>query len=320
MPISDAPISDLSSFVTVAENASFTRAAEKLATTKSSIGKAVRRLEDRLGVRLLQRTTRAVRLTEDGEIYLQAARSALAGLREAEIALSARSAEPIGRVRIDMPMGFARLLLPMLADVRRSYPKLTLEASFSDHYCSSVEARFDIAVRIGDLPVGGALTVHKLAETRLGLYASASYLNQREPIQSAAHLDKYEGVFVRDTAGKAVQKWLVTDQDTIAEARPSAGIITSDGRSCVDAAVMGFGIAQIIDRIAAPHLMSGELRHILPESDVEGPSIYAIIPSGYKMLPKASVVLDRLLDLFNDNTLKPPAPAESEAVYLSPAL
>ena len=74
MPISDAPISDLSSFVTVAENASFTRAAEKLATTKSSIGKAVRRLEDRLGVRLLQRTTRAVRLTEDGEIYLQAAR------------------------------------------------------------------------------------------------------------------------------------------------------------------------------------------------------------------------------------------------------
>src|ERR1700733_5626305 len=112
MQTGELPIQDIATFVAVAQNASFTRAAEKLGTSKSNVGKAVQRLEVRLGARLLQRTTRAVRLTEDGELYLEAARSALDGLNEAEVALSARRDEPVGRVRIDTPIGFGRLLLP----------------------------------------------------------------------------------------------------------------------------------------------------------------------------------------------------------------
>src|ERR1700750_1814572 len=100
MTSTELPINDIATFVAVAQNASFTKAAEKLGTSKSNVGKAVQRLEARLGTRLFQRTTRAVRLTEDGETYLEAARIALEGLNEAEIALAARRAEPAGRVRL----------------------------------------------------------------------------------------------------------------------------------------------------------------------------------------------------------------------------
>src|SRR5215472_11430251 len=91
------PVQDIAVFVAVAQNASFTRAAEQLATSKSNVGKAVQRLEARLKTKLFQRTTRAVRLTEDGQIYLDAARAAIDGLAEAEVALAARRNEPVGR-------------------------------------------------------------------------------------------------------------------------------------------------------------------------------------------------------------------------------
>ncbi len=116
----ELPVHDIAAFVAVAQNASFTRAAERLGTSKSNVGKAVQRLEQRLGTRLLQRTTRAVRLTEDGEIYLEAARAALDGLNDAETALSARRDEPVGRGRLDIPIGFGRLLLPTFAQDPRA--------------------------------------------------------------------------------------------------------------------------------------------------------------------------------------------------------
>src|SRR6201996_5521911 len=122
----DAPMSEIAVFVAVAQTGSFTRAAELLGTSKSNVGKAVQRLEARLGTRLFQRTTRAVRLTEDGETYLDAARVALEGLSEAEIALAARRDEPAGRVRVDAPIGFGSLLIASLGPFLQRYPRVTL--------------------------------------------------------------------------------------------------------------------------------------------------------------------------------------------------
>src|ERR1700733_14764300 len=105
MALTSPPVHDIATFVAVAQHASFTRAAEQLETSKSNVGKAVQRLEERLGTKLFQRTTRAVRLTEDGETYLVAAQDALDGLREAEQQLAARRSEPVGRVKIDLRGG-----------------------------------------------------------------------------------------------------------------------------------------------------------------------------------------------------------------------
>ena len=165
-------LSELEAFVTVAQTGSFTKAAEMLESSKSNVGKAVQRLEARLGTRLFQRTTRAVHLTEDGETYLAASQAAIEGLREAEQALAARRSEPIGRVRIDLPSGFGRLLLPTFADLRSKYPKVTLEVALTDRFAEVVAEGWDIVVRIGDLPVDSEMTVRKLCDLRLGLYAA----------------------------------------------------------------------------------------------------------------------------------------------------
>jgi DNA-binding transcriptional LysR family regulator len=297
MPTGELPVHDIATFVAVAQNASFTKAAEKLGTSKSNVGKAVQRLELRLGTRLLQRTTRAVRLTEDGEIYLEAARSALEGLSEAEVALSARRDEPVGRVRLDVPIGFGRLLLPTLLRIRQQYPKVTLELNLSDRQSDPVKDGWDIVVRAGQLPAEGEMTVRKLCDMRLALFASSGYLARHAPLSSIHDLTGHEAVVFRAGSGKT-RSWTVTEGSRVFETIAPASLITSDGRAFIDAAIAGLGIAQIFDRVAEPHVTAGELEHVLPQADVDGPPIHALIPAGRRMPPKTRVVLDTLVEFF----------------------
>lgn len=297
MPAGELPIHDIATFVAVAQNASFTKAAERLGTSKSNVGKAVQRLEVRLGTRLLQRTTRAVRLTEDGELYLEAARTALDGLNEAEIALSARRDEPVGRVRLDIPIGFGRMLLPVFALVREQYPKVTLELSLSDRQSDPVKDGWDIVIRAGELPAEGEMTVRKLCDIRLGLYASHDYVARHAPLTSIHDLTGHEAVIFRAGSGKT-RPWTVTDGNRVFETAPPASVTTGDGRAFINSAIASMGIAQIFDRVAAPHVEAGELQHVLPQADVEGPPIHALIPAGRRMPPKTRVVLDHLVEFF----------------------
>ena len=297
MPAGELPIHDIATFVAVAQNASFTKAAERLGTSKSNVGKAVQRLEVRLGTRLLQRTTRAVRLTEDGELYLEAARTALDGLNEAEIALSARRDEPVGRVRLDIPIGFGRMLLPVFALVREQYPKVTLELSLSDRQSDPVKDGWDIVIRAGELPAEGEMTVRKLCDIRLGLYASHDYVARHAPLTSIHDLTGHEAIIFRAGSGKT-RPWTVTDGNRVFETAPPASVTTGDGRAFIDFAIASMGIAQIFDRVAAPHVEAGELQHVLPQADVEGPPIHALIPAGRRMPPKTRVVLDHLVEFF----------------------
>jgi DNA-binding transcriptional LysR family regulator len=297
MPTGELPVHDIATFVAVAQNGSFTKAAEKLGTSKSNVGKAVQRLELRLGTRLLQRTTRAVRLTEDGEIYLEAARSALEGLSEAEVELSARRDEPVGRVRLDVPIGFGRLLLPTLLRVRQQYPKVTVELNLSDRQSDPVKDGWDIVIRAGQLPAEGEMTVRKLCDMRLALFASSDYLARHAPLSTIHDLTGHEAVIFRSASGKT-RPWTVSDGPRQFETMPPVSLITSDGRAFVDAAVAGLGIAQIFDRVAEPHVTARELEHVLPQADVDGMPIHALIPAGRRMPPKTRVVLDSLVEFF----------------------
>lgn len=293
MAQSPPPIHDIAAFVTVAQNASFTRAAEELGTSKSNVGKAVQRLEGRLGTRLFQRTTRIVRLTEDGETYLQAARVALGGLGEAEIELAARRDEPAGRVRLDIPVGFGRLLLPTFTVIREKYPKVTLDLSLSDRHSDAVGEGWDIVVRIGQLPADGEMTVRKLCELRNGLYASPGYLKSRDPIGSVKDLSDHEAIVFRTATGR-LRSWILREGENEFEMSANAGVIVSDGGAMIDATINGLGIAQLFDRVAQPHVASGELQRVLPEADAAGPPVHALIPLGRRMPPKSRVVLNHL--------------------------
>lgn len=289
----DAPMAEIAVFVAVAQAGSFTRAAEDLGSSKSNVGKAVQRLETRLGTKLFQRTTRAVRLTEDGETYLAAAQDALDGLREAEQQLAARRSEPAGRVKIDLPAGFGRLLLLSFTTLRERYPKLTFEVALTDRMSDPIGEGWDVVVRIGTLPQDSDLTVRKLCDLRLGLYASPDYLERRGNVTSLAALSDHDAIVFRGPTGR-LRAWTVQDGAHTRELSPSPVLVLADGQALVEAAAAGFGIAQILDRVALPYVQSGKLVHLLPDADTDGPPVHAIISLGQKMAAKTRAVVNHL--------------------------
>jgi DNA-binding transcriptional LysR family regulator len=283
----DAPMAEIAVFVAVAQTGSFTRAAEDLGSSKSNVGKAVQRLETRLGTKLFQRTTRAVRLTEDGDTYLAAAQHALDGLREAEQQLAARRSEPVGRVKIDLPMGFGRLLLPSFIQLREKYPKLTLEVALTDRMSDPIGEGWDV--------------VRKLCDLRLGLYASPDYLERRGKVMSLTDLADHDAIVFRGPAGR-LRAWTVQDGANVRDVSLSPVLVLADGQALVEAAVAGFGITQILDRVALPHVRAGRLIHLLPEADTDGPPVHAIISLGQKMAAKTRAVVNHLADTLQKTT------------------
>lgn len=292
--LSSASMADIQSFMAVAHTSSFTAAAERLGTNKSSVGKAVQRLEKHLGTRLFQRTTRAVHLTEDGEIYLAAARAATERLQEAEQTLAASRVEPAGRVRVDLPAGFGRLMLPALHALRERYPKVIVEMALSDRMSDPVGDGWDIVVRIGHRSSDSDMTVRKIADLTLGLYAAPSYLEQRAPVMSIADLNDQDAVLFRSSAGK-LYGWSVNDNGVRRELAPTPALILADGHTFVEAAAIGMGVAQIMDRFARPFVAAGRLVHVLPEADVAAAPVHALIPVGHKMPARTRVVLDHIV-------------------------
>lgn len=295
MERADTSFPDIAAFVGVAQTGSFTRAAENLSTSKSNVGKAVQRLEIRLGTKLFQRTTRAVRLTEDGETYLNAAIAALDGLRDAAHELAARKEEPIGRVRLDIPSGFRQLFLPTISELRQRYPQVTLELSMTDRMSDAVGEGWDIVVRAGELPQDSEMTVRKLCNITLSLYASPDYLTRHAPIESAADLVNHEAVIFRGFTGR-LRPWSIGENGHIREFSPPPVLVVSDGQAVIDATVVGLGIAQIYDKVAQPYVDCGKLVRILTAVDSPGPPVHALIPLGSRMPAKTRAVLNYLAD------------------------
>jgi len=288
-----ATLQDIMAFVAVAQTGSFTSAAERLGTNKSSVGKAVQRLEKHLATQLFQRTTRAVHITEDGQTYLAAARVAVEHLREAEQALAANRAEPAGRVRVDLPAGFGRLILPTLGALRERYPKVVVELSLNDRMSDPVGDGWDIVVRIGHLPADSEMTVRKICDLKLGLYAAPAYLDKRAAIVTIADLTDHDAVLFRSFTGQ-LRGWSLNDHGQRREFAPTPALIL-DGHAFVEAAVLGLGISQMIDRFARPFVLDGRLVHVLPQADLAAPPVHALIPVGRKMTAKTRVVLDHLV-------------------------
>ena len=187
--------------------------------------------------------------------------------------------------------------MPVFAQVRQRHPKVSLELSLSDRQSDPVRDGWDIVVRAGELPAEGEMTVRKLCDVRLGLYASSGYLARHAPLTSIEDLTGHEAIIFRAGSGKT-RPWTVTDGTRVFDTAPPASVITGDGRAFINSAIAGLGIAQIFDRVAALHVEAGELEYVLPQADVAGPPIHALIPAGRRMPPKTRVVLDHLVEFF----------------------
>jgi DNA-binding transcriptional LysR family regulator len=167
---------DIHAFVHVAEAKSFTAAAERIGLSRSAVGKSVLRLEDRLGVRLLQRTTRSVSLTGEGAVFLERCIRILADLDEAEMSMLSHSQTPRGRLRLELPVSFGRLhVLPIVNQFMSKWPEISVNISFNDRFVDLIDEGTDLAIRLGGSDDSRLMT-RLLAPHRLVTCASPTYL------------------------------------------------------------------------------------------------------------------------------------------------
>ena len=177
--VESASLQGVLAFVQTVEAGSFTGAGQRLHVTKSAVGKAVAQLEQRLGVRLLNRTTRSLSPTSEGLGYYEACVRALSEIEAAQSLLAARRLVPSGRLRVDVPLAFGRrCVAPVLFDISRQFPDLTIEISFNDRRVDLIEEGIDLAVRMGDLDDSLSLAARRIYAQRSAICAAPAYLEK----------------------------------------------------------------------------------------------------------------------------------------------
>jgi len=282
-------------FVTVVEAGSFALAASRLHLSRSAVGKAIARLEQRLGVRLFRRTTRSQSLTDDGALFYEHSLRALEELRTAETLLESGKQQVSGRLRVSMPVLFGRMCIaPILTALAREHPGLDLDLSFSDRIVNLVDEGFDLAIRNGDLPDSAGLVARRLGDNRMTLCAAPDYLTRCGVPESVEALAKHDAVtYLR--AG-VIRSWLIPLADgTTREVMPKTRLLMDDLQAIADAAVAGFGIAWLPCWLIRESLLKGELRRVLSEVPGVDFNVHAVWQQTPYLPLKVRVAVDSLV-------------------------
>lgn len=287
-------LSGVHAFVETAHHLSFTGAAESLGMTKSAVGKSVSRLEARLGVKLIHRSTRRLVLTQDGEAYLAAARRALEEIEAAEASLSSNHREIAGRLRIDAPAAWGRrVLLPILTEVALAQPGLRLSLSFTDRIIDPVAEQVDLVIRFGETADTADLISRKLAEQRAPLVAAPAYLARcgvpAQPEDLLRHCC-VTGISREMPIGFRIARPGCAPQ----RLRVAPAHEIGDGSAVVEAAIAGLGIAQMPLSLVADALSDGRLVEVLPEFGTVPVGIFALWPRTRHLLARVRHVVDLL--------------------------
>ncbi|UDL94071.1 LysR family transcriptional regulator [Lichenihabitans sp. PAMC28606] len=272
-------LAGVSVLMAVVEAGAFARAADALGVTPSGVSRAIARLEARIGVRLLDRTTRALSLTDEGRRFYETVAPMLDGIAEAALDAAGAARVARGRLRVNVDPFFARIVLAdRLAAFMEQNPAVRLELIMRDHVGDLVADGFDLAIRFGDPPVGG-FTTRKLVETRVLTVASPDYVARRgaptHPSEVADH-DCIE--FYNAAVGRAFD-WEFRRGGEVLAVKPAARLMVSDVGTMLTACEAGAGLAQILE-LGARHLIKrGTLVPVLADWSDERFPLYALFPS-----------------------------------------
>lgn len=272
--------SELTSFVAVAETLSFTHAAQKLRRDATVVSRRVSHLEARLGVRLLERTTRRVALTEAGHGYLERARAILRAIDEADREVSAHAqGEPRGHLRLALPGLFGRMwLAPVITEFLSSHPHVTIEAEFSNRMVDLVGERFDLAIRLGKLG-DSRLVARRVATRERMLVASPAYLARHGAPRTPSDLATRDCLVFTGLVER--NRWEMIDRTGRRERVIVRGPLACDEAEVLrDAALAGRGIFLATDWLVGPLVHAGLLKRVLPRWRVQDEgAIYVVTPS-----------------------------------------
>lgn len=285
--------SEIATFVTVVKAGSFTVAAEQVGLTRSAVGKSIVRLEQRLKVRLLNRTSRSLSLTDDGKAFFDRCLQILEDLEETEDAMAQRSAAPHGRLRISAPFALGhRHLLPVLAAYLEAWPAVDVNVSFSDRYVDLIEDGIDIALRIGGPRADTSLIARTVAHERLMICAAPAYLQRRGIPRSIADLRQHECLFFSGAGRPTPWAFKVDGADSLVS---GAGRLHMNSAQAIqDMAVAGIGIANLPTYLIEDDLRSGRLRPLLRTVEREGDPIRVLYPARQHLSPKVRLFIDLL--------------------------
>jgi DNA-binding transcriptional LysR family regulator len=280
-------------FVEAARTGSFTTAAQRLGITKSAVGKSIARLEERLGIKLFYRTTRHLSLTPDGEAYFASCAHALDEIGDAERALSSKHGKPSGKLRIDMPAAFGRLvLLPLLLDIAKTYPALRLVLTFTDRIVDPVEEGIDLSIRFGELRDSSSLVSRRLAEQDLLLCAAPRYLQAHGTPMHPNDVQLHDCI----VGYKRGATWSFVDERGEAmRVTPPATHEVGDGDAIVAATIAGCGLSQMPSSLVRKPIAEGTIVPLLTAFSKAKVEIHALWPRTRHLVPKVRTVVDELV-------------------------
>jgi DNA-binding transcriptional LysR family regulator len=292
----DDRLDGIATFVQVVEAGSFAVAGERLNLSRSAVGKVIARLEKRLGVRLIQRTTRSQSLTEDGKSYYDSCVRILAELDAAEAMLEGGRKQPQGRLRVSVPIAFGHLCVaPVLMELAARNPALRIDISFSDRMVDLIEEGFDLAVRIGDLRDSTSLAARKLGMQYVSIGASPAYVARHGMPTQLDELETH-AIVAYSRAGVTPPWDLREPSGHIRRIHVQAQLSMDDVQAIAAAAIAGFGLARIPSWLLARHVKTGELVQVKDRCNLAPQEIHAVWPNTRYMPSKTRSAIDALVE------------------------
>lgn len=293
-------LTELEVFTRIADEANLTRAADTLGMSVSGVSRHLTSLENRLGVRLVQRTTRQLYLTPEGESFAANARDILVNLREAEASISVVVAQPRGTLRIGASLSFSKLhLMPVIREFKAQYPLVRIDLQISNRYYDLVENGLDLAIRTRRSEVDSSVTIRKLAETRRLIAASPDYLERRGIPTEPKDLLKHDMLLYS----------LANDPDHLSLARngemvriPLTGeMVCNDGQILRQAALDGLGMIVQPAYILHADLKAGRLTRVLPDWELPRLVMNLAFPSRTHLPARTRLFINALVEYFSRN-------------------
>jgi DNA-binding transcriptional LysR family regulator len=291
-------IQELLVFHAVAKHLSYAKAAAELALSPSGVSRVISRLEERLGARLVQRTTRKLALTESGAAFHARTSQVLVDLAEAEAEVQKSAARPTGTLRVSASVVFGHLYLaPMLNELLRHFPELSLELSLTNRFVDLIEEGMDLAIRIGSL-ADSRLVARRLCTNRRILVASPSYLSRFGTPERIEDLSHHQCVLF--TSFTRATEWKLIGPEGPVNVSINGRVASNNVETLTLAAKQGLGITVGATLSVGPALLAGDLVRVLPAYQFEQTAVYAVYPSARQLSTKTRAAVDFLASKLSD--------------------
>lgn len=312
MRISSIPL--LVAFAQAAKHGSFARAARELGLSPSAVAKSVVRLEQHLRLRLFQRTTRRVTLTQEGAALYERSRRVLEELSALELSAAGATQSPTGVLRVDAPLFYGRqVLVPAAAALAQRYDGLGLDLRLSDRFADVIGEGLDAVLRVGQIADSGLVAL-PIGEQQLRVYGAPAYFKRRRAPGAPADLDGHACVVFRNPTSGRERPWDFRVQGRRVTVQPKARYVIDDGEGLVRAAVAGLGLIQVPDYMAEAAVRARHLRETLADFRPEPMPISLVYPSRRQVPARVRALIDALT---SGSSQRSPASASTPARRLS---